>query len=119
MVWTRWSLVTWVVPHSFRAAKADICFARAGLLASPKFHVSVSDQPPHGRLQGRRGEGGANRLVDVEREGGGRPRGGTKGVVAEAAGACCRDLRVALEQAGIEFLFVGEHAAGICKRDLD
>jgi DNA-binding transcriptional regulator YiaG len=30
-----------------------------------------------------------------------------------------RDLRVALEQAGIEFLFIGEHAAGICKRDPD
>jgi hypothetical protein len=29
------------------------------------------------------------------------------------------DLRNALEQAGIEFLFIGEHAAGICKRDPD
>jgi DNA-binding transcriptional regulator YiaG len=30
-----------------------------------------------------------------------------------------RDLRTALEQAGIEFLFIGEHAVGICTRDRD
>ena len=113
-VWSRGSFRIHFAPRrQISVLRALACLPRQ------KFHVSVSDQPPHGRLQGRRGEGGANRLVDVEREGGGRPRGGTKGVVAEAAGACCRDLRVALEQAGIEFLFVGEHAAGICKRDLD
>jgi transcriptional regulator with XRE-family HTH domain len=30
-----------------------------------------------------------------------------------------RDLRTALEQAGIEFLFVGDDAVGIRKRDLN
>ena len=61
-------------------------------LPCQKIRGSVSDQPPYRRLQGRRGEGGPNWLVDVECEGGGRSGGGI-------AGQGCRRLPSSRDEA--------------------